>query len=224
MHLLLITNHTETAENLRNLLQHQHYAVDTLLTPADLPAYLDGGEYDAVVADISSGGEFASVLAQLRQGGCAVPMLVISEDAALERCVEILDAGADDFLRRPFATTELLARLRALLRRSAAYAPEKLRCGDLLLDCAGRFLICGQQQCRLNNKEFQLLRLFMRHPDMLLSSQQLIQRVWGWDKDAQLHVVWTYICNLRAKLRRLHSHAQIRSMRGAGYMLSTKKE
>ncbi len=221
MHLLLVDNHAETAENLRNLLQHEHYAVDTLATVADLADYLQGGEYDALVANVWDGPQFCALLAQLRRGGISMPVLAISDDGSLDGCVEALDAGADDYLRRPFAATELLARLRALLRRSAAYAPEQLPCGDLTLDCTSRTLTCRDQQCRLNNKEFQLLRLFMRHPDMILSSQQLIQRVWGWDRDAELHVVWTYICNLRRKLRRLHSQAQIRSVRGAGYMLST---
>ena len=224
MHLLLLAETAQTAESLRALLQHESYAVDTLLTQTELPDYLLGGEYDALVAQVQDVPAFCSALSELRQLGCAVPVLAIGEEGPLEQCVAVLDAGADDFLRRPFATTEGLARLRCVLRRPAAYTPEQLCCGDLRLDCAGHSLQCRDQQCRLNNKEFQLLRLFMRHPDVILSPQQLIQRVWGWDRDAELHVVWTYICNLRRKLRKLRSRVQLCSVRGAGYMLSTEAE
>lgn len=222
MHLLVLAKSAETAEYLKNLLQREHYAVDTLLKTSDLSEYLPEGEYDAVVAEVEAPAVFCAALSDLRGEGIRLPVLAISDDDTLEQCVAVLDAGADDYLRSPYAATELLARLRALLRRSAAYAPETLTCGDLTMDCASRTLRRGDHQCRLNNKEYQLLRLFMRHPDMILSSQQLIQRVWGWDHDAELHVVWTYICNLRRKLRRLHSRAQIRSVRGAGYLLSTE--
>lgn len=220
MHLLLLIDPAAAGDNLKELLLQQHYAVDVAPGAAELSAYLAGGEYDALVADPGSS-DFLSVLAGLRQHGCAVPVLVISSDGSLDGCVAALDAGADDFLRRPFAATELLARLRALLRRSGVYTPETLCCGDLQLDCTGRVLTCGALQCRLNNKEFLILQLFMRHPDRILSPQQLIQRVWGWDKEAELHVVWTYICNLRRKLRKLRSRTQIRSVRGAGYLLGT---
>lgn len=220
MHLLLFTDHAESAEKTKNLLRHEAYAVDLLAVREDLADYLESGEYDALLVHqeeaISS---FCALLAELRGQGIRLPILAVCLGTSPEDCAALLDAGADDCLFLPYASTELLARLRALLRRSGVYLPQKLTCGDLTLDCTSRILSGNAQQCSLNNKEFQLLLLFMRNPNIILSPELLMQRVWGWDQEAQLPVMWTYICNLRRKLRFLHSRVQLRSVRGAGYLL-----
>ena len=130
-----------------------------------------------------------------------------------------LDAGADDYLAKPFASAELTARVRALLRRSETYVPDVLTYGDLSLDCSRYELSHSAESVRLNNKEFRLMELFMRSPRRVYSTERLLELVWGWDSGADSHVVWTNIANLRRVLRNLGASERIRSVRGEGYSL-----
>ena len=133
--------------------------------------------------------------------------------------IEGFDSGADDYLPKPFDPDELLVRVRAMLRRSDTYRPSILSFGDLTLDPATGDLSCGSSRVRLSGREFQLMELFMRSPGMLFSAEYLMEKVWGWDSEAEINVIWVNISNLRKKIRALGSHTQISASRGLGYLL-----
>jgi DNA-binding response OmpR family regulator len=133
-----------------------------------------------------------------------------------------LDAGADDYLAKPFATSELLARVRALLRRKADYAPDVLRFADIELDRGGMLLRCGGREERLNNKAFQLMELLVERPKVVHSIDQIMEKVWGWDSESEVNVVWVNISQLRKKLKQMGSRVDIKATRGVGYSLEAQ--
>ena len=163
------------------------------------------------------------VLKAIRREKSNVPVMMLTAKAEIEDRVEGLDAGADDYLPKPFASREFIARVKALSRRSGGYADRILSFGDLQLDCNRYELSCGEESVRLNNKEFQLTELFLRHPHLVFSTSHLMEKVWGQDSEAEMDVVWTYIGFIRRKLRQLGSRAEIRTVRGAGYSLEENK-
>ena len=129
------------------------------------------------------------------------------------------NAGADDYLPKPFDPDELLSRLRAILRRSEAYQPTLLSFGDLTLDPGTGDLRCGAQTVRLSGREFQILELFLRAPRQVFSAERIMEKVWGWDNEAEINVVWVNISNLRKKLKSIGSRVLLRANRGLGYLL-----
>ena len=147
------------------------------------------------------------------------PALFLTAKAEVADRVAGLDAGADDYLPKPFAANEFLARVRALTRRSNTYASFALSFGNVTLDCCQYLLKTAFEEVRLNNKEFQLTELFLRHPRQVFSSEHLTEKVWGLDSEAEMDVVWTYIGFLRRKLRQIGADIEIRTIRGAGYAL-----
>ena len=130
-----------------------------------------------------------------------------------------LEQGADDYLPKPFAASEFLARVRALTRRSSSYASSMLSFGNVTLDCSQYLVKTALGEARLNNKEYQLMELFFRHPRQVFSSEHLMEKVWGLDSEAEMDVVWTYIGFLRRKLKQIGAEIEIRTIRGAGYAL-----
>lgn len=134
-----------------------------------------------------------------------------------------LDAGADDYLAKPFALNELLARIRALLRRSENYTSEIIEVGNLTLNCGTYELSTPTDKIKMSNKEYQLIEFFMRNPRAVFSTEALMERFWGWDSDAGINVVWTNIGYLRRKLQDLKADVEIKSIRGSGYQLEEKK-
>ena len=129
------------------------------------------------------------------------------------------NAGADDYLPKPFDPDELLSRVRAMLRRSEAYQPSVLSCGDVALDPSTGLLSCGGQSLRLSGREFQVMELFLRNPRQVFSAERIMERVWGWDNEAEINVVWVNISNLRKKLKAIGSKVSLRANRGLGYAL-----
>ena len=145
-------------------------------------------------------------------------MMLTARDA-LEDRVTGLDAGADDYLPKPFNGRELLARIRAMLRRRETYVPDVIAWEDLQLDKSSCELRCGGNTVRLTGKMYQMMELFMEHPNQLFSVQQLMDRVWGWESEAEINVVWVNISQLRKKLNELGTETEIRVHRGTGYSL-----
>ena len=148
-----------------------------------------------------------------------VPIIVISARAEDNDKIDALDAGADDYLPKPFAASEFLARVRALTRRSSSYASSMLSFGNVTLDCSQYLVKTALGEARLNNKEYQLMELFFCHPRQVFSSEHLMEKVWGLDSEAEMDVVWTYIGFLRRKLKQIGAEIEIRTIRGAGYAL-----
>lgn len=163
------------------------------------------------------------VLRRLRDEGVNTPIMMLTAKAQKDDRVTGFDAGADDYLPKPFAPDELLSRVRAMLRRSGEFKPTVLSFGDLTLDSSSGILSCAQEGVRLSGKEFQLMELFLRSPRILFSVDKLMERIWGWDSDAEINVVWVHISNLRKKLKAIGSTVSIRANRGMGYVLEEGK-
>ena len=221
MRLLIAEDELEISKVLKMVLEQQKYAVDVVDNGADALDYILDGDYDGVILDLMMPRmDGIEVLRRLRAEENATPVLVLTARSEVSDRVEGLDAGADDFLPKPFAITELLARVRAMLRRRANYVPDVLKLGNLSLDC-GRYQLYtgGERRVQLSGKEFQLMEYLMRNPKRIFSTQELLERIWGWNSEAEINVVWTNIAYLRRKLRELNATAEIRSVRGAGYCM-----
>ena len=151
-----------------------------------------------------------AVLREARAQGITTPALFLTAKAEIEDRVTGLDAGADDYLPKPFKASEFLARVRALTRRSSAYTPSRLTLGNTALDCGTYQLRTPYGETRLNNKEYQLMELFLRNPRQVFSSEHLIERIWGLDSESEMEVIWTYIGFLRKKLRQIGADIEIK--------------
>ena len=159
------------------------------------------------------------VLSRLRERGISTPVMLLTAKGEKDDRVAGFNAGADDYLPKSFAPDELLARVRALLRRAGDHKPTVLRSDDLALDCGSGTLRCAGRTERLSGREFQMMELFMRSPRVILSAERIMERVWGWDAEAEISVVWVHISNLRKKLSALGSSVVIRASRCLGYSL-----
>ena len=220
MRILIAEDELTIARALKVMLEKNRYAVDVVHNGNDALDYMPATAYDALVLDIMMPGKDGiEVLKAARAAGNATPALFLTAKAEIVDRVAGLDAGADDYLPKPFAASEFLARVRALTRRSGAYAPAAPTFGNTTLDCGQYLLKTASAQVRLNNKEYQLMELFLRHPRQVFSSEHLMEKVWGLDSEAEMDVVWTYIGFLRKKLRQIGAEVEIRTIRGAGYAM-----
>ena len=220
MRVLIAEDERELAKALKFLLEKNKFSVDTVRDGAEALERFYSAVYDVVVLDIMMPKmDGMEVLARIRRGGFGVPVLMLTARAEIEDRVAGLEAGADDYLPKPFASREFIARVKALSRRSGRYADRLLCFGDARLDCNRYELTCGTEAVRLNNKEFQLAELFMGHPRFVFSTNHLMDRIWGQDSEAEIDVVWTYVGFLRRKLKQIGAHIEIRTVRGAGYSL-----
>lgn len=220
MRILIAEDETTIARALKVMLEKNKYSVDLVHNGLDALDYLMATTYDALVLDIMMPGmDGIRVLQTARSRGITTPALFLSAKGEIADRVAGLDAGADDYLPKPFASSEFLARVRALVRRSDSYTSSTLTFGNVTLDC-GRYQISTPSGAvRLNNKEYQLMELFMRHPRQVFSSEHLMEKVWGLDAEAEIDVVWTYIGFLRKKLKQLEGSIELKTIRGAGYAL-----
>ncbi len=220
MKLLIAEDERDLAEALTAFFEKNQFTVDAVYNGQDAYDYAIAGGYDAVILDVMmpklNGIE---VLRRLRLDGFSAPVMMLTAKAEKDDRVEGFDAGADDYLPKPFAPDELLSRVRALLRRAGDYKPTVLTFGDLALDCAAGTLSCGRETVRLSGREFQVMELLMRSPRMLFSAERIMEQVWGWESEAEISVVWVHISNLRKKLRAIGSAVTVRAVRGMGYLL-----
>jgi len=218
--ILIAEDEVELAKGLKFLLEKNKFTVDAVYDGADALAYFQSAAYDVVVLDIMmpkvNGLE---VLKQIRKTGSGVPILMLTARAEIEDRVAGLEAGADDYLPKPFASREFIARVKALSRRNAGYTDLCLSFGKVQLDCNRYELGCEEKTVRLNNKEFQLMELFMRNPRLVFSTAHLMDKVWGQDSESDMNVVWTYVGFIRKKLKQIDADIEIRTIRGAGYSL-----
>ena len=164
------------------------------------------------------------VLKELRAEGNTTPVMMLTAKGETSDRIVGFDTGADDYLPKPFDTDELLARLRAILRRKGEIKSNTLTFGDLTLDCDAGTVSCGEKSERLRGKEYQLMELFMHNPRMLFSADRIMERVWSWESDAEINVVWVHISTLRKKLKAIGSGVTIKASRGLGYMLEESND
>ena len=217
---MIAEDELDLAEVLTAFFEKNQYTVDAVHDGAAALDYAVTGEYDAIILDIMmpklSG---LAALTRLRDAGVSTPVMLLTAKGEKDDRVTGFNAGADDYLPKPFAPDELLARVRAMLRRAGDYKPTVLRFGDLELDCGNSTLRCGERTERLSGREFEVMELFMRAPRVILSAERVMERVWGWDAEAEINVVWVHISNLRKKLTSVGSSVTIRASRGLGYSL-----
>ena len=164
------------------------------------------------------------VLRTLRERGITTPVLFLTARSEVEDRIEGLDAGADDYLTKPFAMGELLARVRALTRRREEFLPDRLTCGNLTLNRGTLELSGPAGEAALGKKEYQMLELLMRSPGRLISTEQFMEMVWGYDAEAEVNVVWVYLSGLRKKMAAVGSDVQLKAVRGSGYKLEVRHD
>lgn len=223
MRLLISDDDKDIARALTALFEHHHYSVDAVYNGTDACAYAMTGNYDGIVLDIMMPGlNGLEVLRQLRAKDIKTPVLLLTAKGDIEDKVNGLDAGADDYLAKPFAASELLARVRAMLRRKENYQTDVLSFEGMTLNLSTFELSFLDQSLRLVNREFQMLQLLMQNPGVVISTEQFMERIWGWDSDVEVSIVWVYVSNLRKKFDKLNAPVTIKAIRGIGYCMEKK--
>ena len=221
MKLLLAEDEVDMSEALVDILTYHKYTVDAVFDGEEALDYATIGEYDGIILDIMmpkmSGLE---VLQKLRSRGDRTPVLLLTAKAEVEDRIAGLDMGADDYLPKPFAMGELLARIRAMLRRKEEFTPEIVKCGDLSLNMHTYELSGNGQSFVLPKLEYQLMEVFMLNQGIYMSTESLLEKVWGLETDAEVGTVWVYISYLRKRLQALKVHVEIQAKRGIGYRLA----
>ena len=223
MRLLLAEDEVDLSNALVTVLKHNNYSVDAVYNGEDALDYLLTDNYDGAILDIMMPKmDGITVLKNVRAEGLSVPILMLTAKAEIDDRVLGLDSGADDYLTKPFNMKELLARIRAMTRRQADTTDNVLKFGDITLDRSSCVLSCGSEALRLGNKEYQMLEMLMTNPGQIISVDQFMDRIWGYDSEAELNSVWVYISYLRKKLASVNSTVSIKATRGLGYSLEDK--
>lgn len=218
MRVLLVEDEMKMARAIRRGLEHEGYAVDVVTDGEDAVSRGDEYDYDAVVLDVMLPGmDGFSVCEALRSRGRWAPVLMLTARDAVEDRVRGLDVGADDYLTKPFAFSELLARLRALIRRGAGERPPALEVGDVVLDPAAHTVMRSSRPVMLSPREFSLLEYLMRHPGDVVTRTQILEHVWDYDYGGLSNVVDVYVGYLRKKLEQPFERPFIHTVRGVGY-------
>ncbi len=220
MRILIAEDEETIAKALKLLLEKAKYSVDIVHNGNDAWEYFTATDYDVVVLDIMMPGlNGLEVLAKIRAAKSAVPVMLLTAKAEVEDRVAGLEAGADDYLPKPFATSEFIARVKALGRRSDNYTDLTKSMGNITLD-SNRYRVSTKDgSTELTNKEFQLLELFVSHPGYVFSTDHLMDKIWGLDSNSNIDVVWTHIGFVRKKLRSINANVEIKTIRGAGYSM-----
>ena len=222
MRILFAEDEKSLSRAVCKILEKNNYAVDPVYNGEDALAYLDSGNYDVAILDIMMPKmDGITCLKILRAQGNQIPVLVLSARGEIDDKVEGLDSGANYYLTKPFDTKELLATLRAITR-SSGEVDTKLSVGNITLDRASFVLSSSSGSFRLTNKEYQMMDIFMSNPRQLISTQRLMEKIWGFDSEAEIGVVWVYISYLRKKLTALQANVAIKASRNAGYTLEER--
>lgn len=223
MRLLIAEDDADISKALTALFEHNNYTADAVTNGNDAYDYGISGNYDGIILDIMMPGmNGLEVLKSLRAASVNTPVLLLTAKSDIEDRVDGLDAGADDYLPKPFAASELLARVRAMLRRKDTWQSEVLEFEGLQLNLSSFELSFMQTGIRLVSREFQMLQLLMQSPGAIISTEQFMEKIWGWDSEVEVSIVWVYISNLRKKIEKLKAPVNIKAVRGVGYCLEKK--
>lgn len=224
MRILLAEDERSLSRAVVALLEKNNYSADAVYDGAEALEYLVAENYDAVILDIMMPKmDGLTVLRKLRERGSHVPVLMLTAKSEVEDRVAGLDTGANDYLTKPFATAELLARIRAMTRTQAVQTDSRLSFGNVVLDQTTFELSAPGGSFRLANREYQMIELLMRNPRQVIPTERFLEKIWGYDSDVEVNVVWVYISYLRKKLAALHANVQIRATRNTGYSLEEKQ-
>ena len=224
MRLLIAEDDARLLKSLVHIFELNHYAVDGVDNGTDAFDFALSDEYDGLVLDVMMPGmDGITLLKKLRLQGIKTPALFLTARSEIDQRIEGLDAGADDYLPKPFSTGELLARVRAMLRRKDHFTPDLLTFGKLTLNRSTYELICGKGSCALSGKEFQVMEMLMQKKGTIATAEQMITHIWGWDTSVDTSVLWVHISNIRKKLDALSSSVTIKFVRNAGYILEASE-
>ena len=220
MRLLLAEDDPKLLKSLIHIFEANRFVTDGVDNGEDALTYALSEEYDGIILDIMMPGlDGIEVLKKLRKEGVVTPALFLTARSEVSERVEGLDAGADDYLPKPFSTAELLARIRAMLRRKCNYLPDLLTYNKVVLNRSTYEIEYNGKMQTLRGKEFQIAEMFMQQPRSIISTDQFITHIWGWDTNVDTSVVWVHISNLRKKIDAIKAPVKIRFIRNAGYML-----
>ena len=223
MRLLYAEDEKSLARAVSAILIKNNYSVDVVYDGESALEFLATENYDGVILDVMmpklSG---IQVLRQMRQRGDSTPVLLLTAKSEIDDRVSGLDSGANDYLTKPFDMKELLARIRAMTRVLSVQPDKTIKFGNVTLDCAAYDLDGPSGSLKLAGKEFQMMEMLMRNPRKLISTEMFMDRIWGYDSEAELNIVWVYISTLRKKLKTVGADIEIRTQRGAGYYLEVQ--
>lgn len=224
MRLLLAEDEKDLAKALSVIFKHNHYSVDTVYNGEEALHYLKTENYDAAILDVMMPKmDGITVLQKLRESGSTLPVLILTAKSEIDDRVLGLDSGADDYLTKPFAAKELLARIRAITRRNTDFTDSVLRFGNISLDRTNFQLTSPHGSVRLANKEYQMLEMLMINAGQYISTERFMEKIWGYDSEAEINVVWVYLSNLRKRLCAIGANIQIKAARNQGYVLEETK-
>ncbi len=225
MRFLLAEDETRIASFVKRGLEEEGYGVDVVADGHDAFAYASSGSYDALILDIMMPKlDGLTVCRNLREQGCSLPILMLTARDTVDDKVGGFTSGADDYLVKPFAFEELVARLRALLRRSHTIKPVVLRVADVALDPSSRTVTRAGKTLQLTNREYQLLQFLMQREGIVQSRATILNRVWGYDFEGETNVVEAYVRLLRRKVDAGHLYPLLHTVRGAGYVLRSSSK
>ena len=220
MKLLIAEDSPRLLKTLVKVLEREGYTVDAVGDGDTALSYIQNSSYDGLLLDIMMPGKDGlEVLRCARAEGVTCPVMLFSALTEISQRVEGLDAGADDYLPKPFDLTELTARVRAMLRRRDAFSPQVVEFASMTLDCSSHKLDYGGKQALLGGKEFQIMEMLMARPGAIVPIDRILDQVWNWEKDVDTSVVWVQVSNLRKKIAKIGAPVAVRFERGAGYVL-----
>ncbi len=220
MRLLIAEDERSLSKALTVILEKNNYSVDAAYDGEEALDYLAVGQYDGLILDIMMPKiDGLTVLKRLRAKGNSIPVLMLTAKSEIDDRVAGLDYGANDYLTKPFDTKELLARIRAMTRGRSGTQSSVMTMGNISLDRTTYELSSPSGSFRLANKEFQVMELLMSNPKQLIPTELMMEKIWGFDSDAEINVVWAYISYLRKKLTALNANIKIKASRNAGYSL-----
>lgn len=218
--LLLAEDEKELSKALVAILKHNNYSVDAVYNGRDALEYIETGLYDGIILDIMMPYvDGLTVLKTIRAKGNTVPVILLTAKSEIDDRVNGLDSGANDYLTKPFATKELLARIRAMTRASTPSADNELVFGNIHLDRSTCTVYSDKARFKLANKEYQMLEMLMSNPRRIIPADRFMDKIWGYESDAELNVVWVYVSYLRKKLTAMGATCAIKASRNLGYSL-----
>ncbi len=220
MRLLLAEDEKALSSALQVILKHNNYSVDAVYNGQDAYDYIVTGVYDGVILDVMMPKmDGFDVLSKVRNEGCDVPIIMLTAKSETDDKINGLDLGADDYLAKPFEMKELLARIRSITRRKSDAVSAELKVGDCTLNCLNYELTGPGGSVKLQNKEYQIMEILMANQNSVISADLIMEKVWGYDSDAEINVVWVNISYLRKKLGQIKSNVAIKAVRNQGYIL-----
>lgn len=219
MRILVAEDEKPLARAISKIFEKSNYSTDVVFNGEDALDYIETGNYDAAVLDVMMPKlDGISVLKKVRQAGNNIPILILTAKSETDDKVLGLDSGANDYLTKPFDSKELTARIRAITRTQVS-SDTKLTAGNLTLDRATFELASPKGSFKLANKEFQMMEMFMMNRHVVISTEKFMDKIWGYDSESEINVVWVYISYLRKKLTALGANVFIKASRNAGYSL-----